>query len=59
VQTCLLDLPYNRFLEETDINVFPLLVEGKKMNKGERLEDPIVALKVAMPDLLNRLSGEV
>jgi len=58
VQTCLLDLPYNRFLEETDINVFPLLVEGKKMNKGERLEDPIVALKVAMSDLLNRLSGE-
>ena len=29
------------------------------MNKGERLEDLRVALKVAMPDLLNRLPGEV
>ena len=55
---CLLGLPYNRFLEETDINTFPRL-EGKKMNKGERLEDLRVALKVAMPDLLNRLPGEV
>jgi len=45
-------------VEESDINTFPRL-EGKKMNKGGRVEDLRIALKVAMPDMLNRLPGEI
>ncbi|KAL7532467.1 hypothetical protein ACHAXR_010760 [Thalassiosira sp. AJA248-18] len=47
---------FKSFLQQSDMSTFPRL-EGKKMNKGERLEDLRIALKVAMPDLLNRLPG--
>jgi len=43
-------------VEESDINTFPRL-EGKKMNRGGRVEDLRIALKVAMPDMLKRLPG--
>ncbi|KAL7548826.1 hypothetical protein ACHAWF_012086 [Thalassiosira exigua] len=47
---------FQAFLQESDINTFPK-VNGKKMDKGQKIEDLRVALKVAMPDLLNRLPG--
>ena len=47
---------FKLYLEDADISAFPR-IEGKKMNKGGRLDDLEVALKVAMPDLLNRLPG--
>jgi len=47
---------FKSFVEESDINTFPRL-EGKKMNRGGRVEDLRIALKVAMPDMLKRLPG--